>query len=371
MESVIPLALAERIKQIFKSDSSEFLTFPHSLWLPCESFSFMKAPQAGGLTPQQRLNYRGEFALSTNIIPKDSIELTYDSSGNLLWDQITSILKQAIFAKCEYNEKEWKELEEADAFVSVEINEQGQRKIVPSEASKKYYEYRDLYWTAVENFRSEQIDVENSYGPEAAKVQQHWNSYRKAELERAIKQAEINWIELGYKNQFARYISVIEDLKVKNSQGLFGQEYLTDIEQSTNRELREFNFCPTFFRPADAFELTTPWTKLTISRPEIEKFIDKEDSAVLGASMEYKDVAIVRPWYKEELFSSRFWKLPEGSQVVSDGQIPRSGQIPAIITRLIAARNVKVTRKKRLNSLSPLQVLRQPLKQKSLIHMRS
>jgi hypothetical protein len=62
-----------------------------------------------------------------------------------------------------------------------------------------------------------------------------------------------------------------------------------------------------------------------------------------SVSFEYSNVALIRPWFRPEFFASRTWKLADETRV-SDGNLPRRGEIPAYITSMLVARNVVIRR---------------------------
>jgi hypothetical protein len=115
-------------------------------------------------------------------------------------------------------------------------------------------------------------------------------------------------------------------------------------------------FYSTYFSPADAFDTTLPWITITLTKGEIEALIQdapeqlkrifdmgQGSTDIESVSLEYSEVAVIRPWYKPEFFTSRYWKLPD-NRVISDGNVPRKGSVPAYITSMIVVRNVKVAR---------------------------
>jgi hypothetical protein len=112
----------------------------------------------------------------------------------------------------------------------------------------------------------------------------------------------------------------------------------------------------TFFSPSNAFDPQLPWSKVTLVKEEIQNLIGQAPSELKGMftathgnddieslSLEYRFVDVIRPWYRPEFFSSRYWRMP-GDIVVCDGAVPRQGKIPAYITGLLAVRNVTVSK---------------------------
>ena len=117
-------------------------------------------------------------------------------------------------------------------------------------------------------------------------------------------------------------------------------------------------FYTTFYSPIDAFDTDFSWNTITLNSEEINELVknapvelkeifwsNNEKSDIIEVSLEYKEVAVLRPWFKPEFFTSKCWKLANNS-LVSDGETPRKGIIPAYITSMIVVSRVKVKRKK-------------------------
>jgi hypothetical protein len=68
----------------------KFLTFPLGLGFPYRYLNFMKDPSVSGLTLQEHLDNKGDFARLLNIIPNDSVTFSADAS-RLLWDELIDV----------------------------------------------------------------------------------------------------------------------------------------------------------------------------------------------------------------------------------------------------------------------------------------
>src|SRR5207245_1634989 len=144
----------------------------------------------------------------------------------------------------------------------------------------------------------------------------------------------------------------------------YKQAYLNELKIAKVPDLNGMGleFCTTFYSPFDAFEAKLPWTKINLTKDEITTlaqsapadlksvFSPGEDSdAIEQVSLEYTNIVIVRPWLKPEFFASRYWTLPDKS-VVSDGNTPRAGRIPACLSSMVVARSITIARKKSVES---------------------
>lgn len=380
MESKISLALATKLKMIFEKED-KFLTFPLGIGFPYRYLNFMKDPSVSGLTLQEQLNNKGDFARLLNIIPDDGATFSADAS-RLLWDELKAVLKNSIFAVSGLSEAENRSLDQAiDFLTDLKTEEDGTEIPVNSVAVTKYYEYKTVYENAVNTYLNEKITVENSTGPEGDKLKQQWTAYREKELIDIKNRAEADWKNLGFKVEVENNQAIKNTLELRKYLDMYRQAYLDEINISEIPDLNGLGigFCTTFFSPIDAFDTNLPWTKLTLTKEEIASLIQNASVELKGlfnasqgsddiesCSLEYNNVVVIRPWYKPEFFASRYWKMSE-DVVISDGNLPRKGKIPAYITSMVVVRNIKVTRKKKAGSdplilqifsITPIQTLK-------------
>lgn len=380
MESKISLALATKLRMIFEKED-KFLTFPLGIGFPYRYLNFMKDPSVSGLTLQEQLNNKGDFARLLNIIPEDSAAFSADASS-LLWDELKAVLKKSLFAVSGLSEAENKSLDKAiDFLTDLKTEEDGTEIPVNSVAVTKYYEYKTVYENAVNTYLNEKITVENSTGPEGDKLKQQWAAYREKELVDIKNRADADWKNLGFKVEVENNQAIKNTLELRKYLDLYRQAYLDEIDISEIPDLHGLGigFCTTFFSPIDAFDTNLPWTKLTLTKEEIANLVQNASvelknlfntsqgsNDIESCSLEYNNVVVIRPWYKPEFFASRCWKLSE-DVVISDGNLPRKGKIPAYITSMVVVRNVIVTRKKKAGSellvlpifsITPIQTLK-------------
>lgn len=341
----------------------------------------MKDPSVSGLTLQEQLNDKGDFARLLNIIPEDSAAFSADAS-RLLWDELKAVLKNSIFAVSGLSEAENRSFDQAiDFLTDIKVEEDGTEIPVNSIAVTKYYEYKTIYENAINTYLNEKITVENSAGPESDILKQQWAAYREKELIEIKNRAEADWKNLGFKVEVENNQAIKNTLELKKYLDMYRQAYLDEIDISEIPDLNGLGigFCTTFFSPVDAFDTNLPWTTLTLTKEEIASLIQNASvelkslfNAAQGSddiescSLEYNNVIVIRPWYKPEFFVSRYWKLSE-EVVISDGNLPRKGKIPAYITSMIVVRNIKITRKKKTGSeplvlpifsVTPIQTLK-------------
>jgi hypothetical protein len=359
MESRISLALGAKLRMLFEKDD-KYLTFPLGTGFTYRYLNFMKDPSVSGLTLQEQLNNKGDFARLLNIIPADTPSFSQDAS-RFLWDALITVLKASSFADSALTTAESRLLDEAIDFLTDGTKlEDGTAVPVNSVAVNKYYEYKTLFDQAEATYLNEKISVESSTGPEGDKLKKQWSTYREKQLHELMDQAEQNWINLGFREQVKHFQQVRNDLEPKKYLSLYKAAYLHEVAISEVPDLNGLGVgvYTTFFSPFDVFESSLPWTKINLTKTEIDALVqgapadlkaifnaEEGSTNIESVSLEYNNIAVIRPWYKPEFFGSRYWKLTDET-MVSDGNIPRHGMIPSYITSMIVGRNLVVTRHK-------------------------
>lgn len=359
------LALAVKLKMIFNEmfeKEEKYLTFPNlaGLGFSYSYLEFMKDPSKTSLSAQEQLNFMADFSRQMNFIPEDKLAFMPDSS-RFLWDEVRGILTDSIFAESALTPDEEHQLAEAiDFLTDDQIDIDGNRIPVNSPQVSKYYEYKTIAEEAERIYLDEKLSVKFAEGPDAQQLKEKWDAYREKQLKEAWDKAEEDWINLGFKRQVEEYSALKNSLELRKYLNIYRQDYLNELEISEIFDLngRGIGFYTTFFSPSDAFDKQIPWTSITLTKSEIVGLIreapselknifgaDQGDVDIEAISFEYNNIVILRPWFKPEFFKSRYWKLPD-DRVISNGQVPRDGILPAFITSMIVARNVRITRRK-------------------------
>jgi hypothetical protein len=359
MESRISLALATKLRKIFETED-KYLTFPLGTSFTYQYLNFMKDPSISGLTLQEHLNNKGDFARLLNIVPSDATSFSPDAS-KLLWDELINILRMSTFAKSNLTVEENNLLNKAvDFLTDITKLDDGTEIPVNSVIVNKYYEYKTVFDQAEATYLNEKMTVELSTGTEGEKLKQQWNAYREKQLLDIKNKAEDDWKNLGLREQVKYYQQVRSNLEPRKFLGLYKSAYLNEIEISETPDLNGMGIgvYTTFFSPFDAFEPNLPWMEITLSKEEINQLVQvapndlksifnagEGSNDIESIKLEYKEVVIIRPWYKPEFFASRYWKFDDDI-IVSDGHVPRQGKIPGYITSMLVVRKVMVIRKK-------------------------
>ncbi|MBE0643502.1 MAG: hypothetical protein IH600_05440, partial [Bacteroidetes bacterium] len=352
------LALAVKLKKIFEKET-KFLTFPTGMGFSYAYLEFMNDPARTSLSAQEQLNFKADFSRQMNIIPEDSPVFVPDAS-RFLWDEVEQTLVDSVFATSALTADEERQLADAIDYLSDDlVDDDGQ--IVPVNSPKvtKYYEYKTLYEVAEQTYLDEKLSIQFAEGSNAPLLRAQWESYREKQLRDLMDKAMEDWKTLGFKLQVEHNQSLRNSLELRKYLDLYKQECLNELAIS---ELSDLNgagigFLGTFFSPADAFDTTLQWPSITLTKAETEGLVreappdlknmygvDQGSIDIESISLEYNNVVVIRPWFRPEFFSSGYWKLPD-ARVVSDGQVPGSGRLPAFVTSMIVARNIKITRR--------------------------
>ncbi|WP_437631124.1 hypothetical protein [Sorangium sp. So ce854] len=359
MDSRISLALANKLRMLFERED-KFLTYPLGIGFDYRYLSFMKDPMVSGLSLQEQLNNKVDFARLMNIIPDDRASYSPDSA-RLLWSAMKKVLQGAYYASSGLTDAENQRLEDAIAFLTDERTQDGMTVRVSSEAVSKYYAYKTVYDATSATYLDEMITAESTTGPDGERLRAEWTDRREKQLRDARDKALQDWMTLGYKLQVENYQAIQRQLEPRKFLHLEGQGYLSDIELSEILDVSgsPIGSCTTFFSPNDVFDKTTAWARISLTKTEIDTLVQNAsadikvlfgaghgaDDGIVAITLEYNNIPIMRPWFRPEFFESRCWKLTDHS-VVSNGAAPRQGTIPAYVTSILAVRNLVVTRKK-------------------------
>ncbi len=353
------LALAVKLKRMFEEDD-EFLTFPVGLGFPEGYFDFVKPAGESPLSAAEQSINRADFARQMNLIPDDRALFSPDG-GTFLWSRLRDLLRNCEFATSALSAAEERRLAEAiDYLTDDEIDDDGLAITVMSPQVRRYYEYKTQYDAADGAYLDEKLSVDFATGPEGERLRAIWEQKRKSELLAVRERAMTEWINLGFKNQVEQHQAVQAALEVRKYLETYRQAYLNEMAISEVGDVaaQGLPYLNTFFSPVDVFDPGQPWASITLTRSEMTGLINEAPADLRGifggvvevdpdleaVSLEYTRVVVIRPWYRPEFFASRHWRLRDGG-VISDGRVPRSGNLPGFITNVVVARNVTLARK--------------------------
>ncbi|MDN5847958.1 MAG: hypothetical protein L0H53_16990 [Candidatus Nitrosocosmicus sp.] len=127
-------------------------------------------------------------------------------------------------------------------------------------------------------------------------------------------------------------MNVKNRLEIKKWGNSYALNYPDELDLSEITDLSGYGFYATFFSPIYVFEKTRPWNRITLTKDEIHELVvnvspelknsflvdgsfNEDTSNIMYVTFDYREIAIVRPWFKPEFFQSRNWKLEDGTMV--------------------------------------------------------
>jgi hypothetical protein len=176
-----------------------------------------------------------------------------------------------------------------------------------------------------------------------------------------MNKAMYDWEVLGHKHEVEECQAIFSKLKTRMSLNKKGEDYLNEIrryEKADTTGISGLDFCETSFSPNDAFKKKTEWKSLTLTKEEfsvltqdapesLKSFfgaVGKTDDTIEQISLEYNDVVLIRGWFDPMypgFFESRYWRDHNNRRISGHESL-----IPAYISRILAVRNIRITRKK-------------------------
>jgi hypothetical protein len=354
MDSIVEVALAAKLLKLFPNTESKFLAIPViGAAFTLDDLDFLGGE--GDLSAEQlreQMARKNQFARLLNDIIADSIE--YSSEDRLLWDEYRDILETAVLAKSALSDAEKRAFEEARNYLFDEKIEAGEKTQVYSAALVRYYEYKEAYESLERVYLDERMSAEHA---DTAAEKAAWTDQREPELLSLKDKAMQDWITLGNKDVVEKHQKTIVLLGEKEpAKRISG--YLSDFEACREKDLLTndpVGTYSTFYSPNDALDPRAEWSRVNITKAEMKSLLDGappsikrkvggNSGGIESLSVEYAKLVVMRPWFNQSVFDSRYWKLPPGDPAVSDGQLPRKGRIPAFITNMIVARKITIER---------------------------
>lgn len=349
MDPVVSLALMNKAKLMFEGNDT-YLAFPSS------SLSYKKDDLnfwTGALTAERLLKLT-EFSRIMDCIPHGiTLDLTRPvtlSSTYLgLLRGSDSGVHLALATRTRTPEEE-AAYQKAFQFLYV---------ITPdgfwsdSLSTMAYKQYRDLWFAAQETYKNKEIEA--TYTTDAA-VKERWKAVEEPVLRRTILEIESEWGTKGHRAEYEsarrayeQFVgsspSVIWDEWTR--QCLPGLDKLTDVVSAQE-------FFPCGFAPSNVLD-SPVWRALTLTANEVDGLAqaapmeirtllgaDQMDLDIESLSLEISSAVITRAWFASEVFKARYWKFYDAGKVLSDGQLPASGDCPAYTVAIVFARNLAI-----------------------------
>lgn len=355
IDAFTQLALMAKAKLVFESPDT-FLSFP-ALSPYTYAPDRLKFGAADEMTVQD-LAELSEFSRITNQIPRGTLFPTEE--GEYLWDVYREVLQTGEVARGTLGTQEQADYDKA-MTVLYEVSPDGLRQ--DSELHRVYRQHRDANFEALEEFKNQQSTAERSGDPT---VQAQWRDQDEPRLRAELKALEDDWVANGNKVAIEAAQAVEQSMAARAAPTTWSQwktSFMDGIDLQTGTDL--IQFAPTGYSPFDVFDADN-WQTFTLTRDEMNALAAEAppelipilgssvaDDAIESVSFEYRSVAITRSWLRTPVFKSRFWRLPGGSEQLSDGSDQPDGRCPAYISALVFARRVKIKTRAQPSAAAP------------------
>ncbi|WP_058306283.1 carboxypeptidase-like regulatory domain-containing protein [Gracilibacillus massiliensis] len=357
------IAIMEKIRNVYLEEEmkdTQFIAYnPIAIPLTEDDLSF--GDRSSSLSEQERLRAAADFAVNMNLIPE--VSPIWNHSGIMIWDIVDQIFANVTLAKNKLSAVEEQELQDAKDFLYQAIkNEESNAAMMPSAQLIAYREHEGQYFDIQQELNETRIKSKYEEDPQ----QQELNEVHVEQLESKVKQAIRDWEVMGYKSKIEKAFAIIDELSGLGIQQLWAN-WKDDFNRSSrtdvliDREFYETSFMPPTFYKDDQQE---KWTIVTLNREEINELLknstyskselttDEEveeaqlDIDILEVKAEVIRVEIVRNWFQPSLLMNQNWKWKNESELLSDGEDPPEGILPAYPTAMLFVRNVSITLEK-------------------------
>ena len=347
MDAFTQLALMAKAKLVFESPET-FLSFP-ALSPYTYAPERLQFGAAGEMTAED-LAELSEFSRITNQIPRGTLFPTEE--GEYLWDVYREVLQTAEVARGTISAEEQTKYDEAMNLL-YETSPDGLRQ--DSEAHRVYRQHRDASFEALEEFKNQESTAETSDDPA---VQAKWRDEDEPRLRAELQRLEDEWVANGNKAAIEEAEQIEGAMAARAAPTTWSgwrTSFMDGIDLQTGTD--QIEFAPTGYSPYNVFEADA-WQTFTLTRDEMNALAadapaelipilgsSVADDAIESVTFEYRSVAITRSWLKTPVFKARFWRLPDGSEQLSEGSDPPEGRCPAYVTALVFARRVQIKRR--------------------------
>ena len=340
MDATTVCALMLKARQIF-GGANTFLSFPLNP-PPFTRRELDFFDQSSGDAARASISHHRNFSTLVNMIPTG--EAWQPTAAEMLWDAYEAILEDANFAFSSRTEEEEAAYQAARALLQVDGAD--------TPLMLAYKQCRDAWHLGRQHYETVKSTAEN--GDEAEK--KRWREIDEPRL-LAEQQALLNaWIVEGQKNEVEATQARIASLAARSPlltrndwKARFNEDIDTLNDPSDPREV-----FPSGFSPLNAVD-DGAWSNFTLSAPEIAALINEMPPALRKArignavpsptqsiEMEFSSAVVVRSWFEPDAFSAQFWRFPDKTRLMSDGQDPPAGECPAYVSGVVFARHVNV-----------------------------
>jgi hypothetical protein len=304
-----------------------------------------------GLTAESK-RVLAEFSYLVNTIPDGAVWTPL--ADRYLWQIYGEILDTAELAGSTRTSAEEQAYQAAYDY----LHRSGADGVIAeSDVVTTYRKYRDAWLVLGEEYRNAAGEAELSADPA---VKARWRDVVQPMLVAKRREIEQAWEADGHRAEVESAQRTERELGQRSASqawSAFRKRFdpqTPEIFFATDPNGGQY--VPTSFRPTNALDV--PWPRFNLTHEELATLAagapaamrarmgEGVDAGVETLSFEYTSVAVSRPWFSSDVFSSRAWRYLDSGKVVSDGAEPPSGLCTAYVAGVVLLRNLSVTRKR-------------------------
>lgn len=305
---------------------------------------------------------------------KGDVTMNVWNPENTLSQAYRHILRFSQVANFEPDEKTKKKIERLRGLLQEKkikrniVTEEEEEVLEETMLVKKYNEKLQNYLNEALEYNTHRVNALAAKDPAAV----HYWSVNASILRSKVMAAKNDWITNGFKEEYDQIAAFIAQVEGRSMLTL-KQQYIDDLEKARlTGPASGSDFYYTSLIPGSFAESNNGWTEFSFSSSDFEsgyKFDSESKSASarggffgFGASasashektntelkinmshfkLNFKicQVPIVRPWFNTNFLTSKYWRFDENNtefkdNMVSDGETPPNGMIPAYTTTAI------------------------------------
>lgn len=324
------------------------------------------------------------FARIVDMIPdtsgvKGDVTMNVWNPENTLSQAYDHILRFSQVANIEPDEKLNAKIEKLRGLLQVKkmkkdiITDEETEVIEESQLVIKYNEKLQNYLTVALEYNNYRVNALTAKDPAAV----HFWAMNAPILRNKVLAAKKDWVSNGYKEEYEKIAAFISQVEGRSMLAL-KDRYLDDLEKAKLTGLASgSDFFYSSLVPGNFAKTDSGWTQFSFSGSDFSSnysFSSKKGSAGGGLSfglfrvggsgnfeksessrkidassffLQFKiaQVPIVRPWFNVNFLTSKYWRFDEANpefknQMVSDGELPPNGMIPAYTTTAIFVKDL-------------------------------
>ncbi|MFI1702628.1 hypothetical protein ACH419_42930 [Streptomyces bobili] len=226
----------------------------------------------------------------------------------------------------------------------------------PSPALREYQLARQTWLQASIDYKQAQQTANMSSDPA---VKDHWYQVDEPRLRQARDDALTAWTGTGHKSKVEDALRIITELGAKMPSAVWRRHreaFNPKLPNQFSTAPNGTRFAPTFYAPGEVLDVA--WPRVELSRDMLVTLASQAspaltaalggaiDDDILSVAFDYCLVSIARPWFDPvmDLFGSRAWRFPAGTQSLSDGADRPQGRCTTYVDTVALVRSIEIVR---------------------------